>query len=89
MLARMKEMLVMGVATGIVALLTDTIGFFTIMVISIPTIQELALIASLGVSVITLTNFFLLPLMLSYLRLPPSYADWVTTRRQRGALSHR
>jgi len=75
------------IGPGIVALLTDTIGFFTIMVISIPTIQELALIASLGVSVITLTNFFLLPLMLSYLRLPPSYADWVTTRRRRGEVT--
>jgi predicted RND superfamily exporter protein len=72
------------IAPGIIALLTDTIGFFTIMVIPIPTIQELALIASLGVSVITLTNFFLLPLLLSYLRLPPAYADWVAARRQRG-----
>ncbi|MFZ9747950.1 MAG: efflux RND transporter permease subunit, partial [Opitutaceae bacterium] len=65
------------IGPGIIALVTDTVGFFTIMVIPIPTIQELALIASLGVSVITLTNFFLLPLLLSYLRLPPSYADWV------------
>jgi len=72
------------IGPGIIALLTDTIGFFTIMVIPIPTIQELALIASLGVSVITLTNFFLLPLLLSYLCLPPSYADWVAARRQRG-----
>lgn len=75
------------IGPGIVALLTDTIGFFTIMVIPIPTIQELALIASLGVSVITLTNFFLLPLLLSYLRLPPSYAEWVAARRQRGEVT--
>jgi predicted RND superfamily exporter protein len=36
------------------------------------------------VSVITITNFFLLPLLLSYLRLPKSYADWVAARRERG-----
>lgn len=72
------------IAPGIVALLTDTIGFLTMLVIAIPTIQELAFTASLGVSVITITNFFLLPLLLSYLHLPPSYADWVARRRARG-----
>ncbi len=69
---------------GIVALLTDTVGFITMLVIKIPTIQELAITASLGVSVIVLTNFFLLPLLLSYLRLPPSYAQWVAARRAQG-----
>ncbi len=72
------------IAPGIVALLTDTIGFLTMLVIDIPTIQELAFTASLGVSVIAITNFFLLPLLLSYLRLPPSYAEWVARRRARG-----
>ncbi|MBI5693516.1 MAG: MMPL family transporter [Verrucomicrobia bacterium] len=69
---------------GIVALLTDTVGFLTMLVIKIPTIQELAITASLGVSVIIITNFFLLPLILSYLRLPPSYATWVAGRRATG-----
>ena len=72
------------IAPGIVALMTDTIGFLTMLVIPVPTIQELAFTASLGVSVITITNFFLLPLLLSYLRLPPSYAEWVARRRTRG-----
>ena len=72
------------IGPGIVALLTDTVGFITMLVIKIPTIQELAITASLGVSVIALTNFFLLPLLLSYLRLPPSYARWVAARRERG-----
>lgn len=72
------------IVPGIVALLTDTIGFITMLVIKIPVIQELAINASLGVSVITITNFFLLPLLLSYLRLPKSYADWVAARRERG-----
>ena len=72
------------IVPGIVALLTDTVGFITMLVIKIPVIQELAINASLGVSVITITNFFLLPLLLSYLRLPPSYAVWVSARRERG-----
>ena len=66
---------------GVVALMTDTVGFITMLVIKIPTIQELALIASLGVSVIVITNFFLLPILLSYLHLPPSYGQWVAARR--------
>jgi predicted RND superfamily exporter protein len=69
---------------GIVALLTDTVGFITMLVIKIPTIQELAITASLGVSVIIITNFFLLPLILSYLRLPSTYAAWVAARRATG-----
>ena len=72
------------IAPGIVALLTDTVGFITMLVIPIPTIRELAVTASLGVSVIVVTNFFLLPILLSYLRLPPSYAEWVAHRRARG-----
>ncbi|HEY1109353.1 MAG TPA: MMPL family transporter, partial [Opitutaceae bacterium] len=70
------------IVPGIVALLTDTVGFITMLVIKIPTIQELAITASLGVSVIVITNFFLLPILLSYLRLPPSYAIWVAKRRE-------
>lgn len=72
------------IVPGIVALVTDAAGFLTMFVIKIPTIQELAITASLGVSVIAITNFFLLPLLLSYLRLPPSYAQWVAKRRARG-----
>ncbi|MFM8617298.1 MAG: efflux RND transporter permease subunit, partial [Opitutaceae bacterium] len=72
------------IVPGIVALLTDTIGFITMLVIKIPVIQELAINASLGVSVITITNFFQLPLLLSYLHLPRSYAVWVAARRERG-----
>jgi uncharacterized protein len=69
------------IVPGIVALLTDTVGFITMLVIKIPTIQELAITASLGVSVIAITNFFLLPILLSYLHLPPSYGRWVAERR--------
>ena len=71
------------IVPGVVALMTDTVGFITMFVIKIQVIRELALIASLGVSVIVVTNFLLLPIMLSYLRLPPSYGTWVAKRRAR------
>ena len=71
------------IVPGMVALSTDTVGFLTMLVIKIETIHELAITASLGVGVIIITNFFLLPILLSYLRLPPSYADWVARRRAR------
>lgn len=58
---------------GGVALLTDTIGFLTILFIDIRIIRELALTASLGVMVIILTNLFLLPVLLSYLRFKEEY----------------
>jgi predicted RND superfamily exporter protein len=81
------------IVPGVVALMTDTVGFITMLVIKIPTIQELAIIASLGVSVIVFTNFFLLPIMLSYLHLPPTYGAWVAARRAKsdrlwGRLAH-
>jgi predicted RND superfamily exporter protein len=69
------------IVPGIVALMTDTVGFITMLVIKIPTIQELAITASLGVTVIVITNFFLLPILLSYLHFPESYARWVAGRR--------
>jgi predicted RND superfamily exporter protein len=72
------------IVPGIVALLTDTVGFITMLVIKIQTIRELAITASLGVTVIIITNFFLLPILLSYLRLPDSYARWVAGRRAKG-----
>ena len=51
---------------GGVALISDTIGFLTILLIKIEIIQEMAITASLGVAVIILTNLFLLPILLSY-----------------------
>ena len=66
---------------GGVALIADTIGFLTILEIKIQTIRELAISASLGVCVIIVTNLFLLPIILSSLRLPPAYGQWIAARR--------
>ncbi len=58
---------------GIIALLSDTIGFITILFIKIRMIQELAITAGLGVAVIILTNLFLLPVLLSYMTFSEKY----------------
>ncbi|MGL5392741.1 MAG: efflux RND transporter permease subunit, partial [Shewanella sp.] len=51
---------------GGVALLSDTVGFVTLLFIDIGIIRELAISASIGVGVIILTNLILLPLMISF-----------------------
>ncbi|WP_462151334.1 efflux RND transporter permease subunit [Pseudoalteromonas xiamenensis] len=51
---------------GGIALLSDTVGFLTLLAIDIGIIRELAITASLGVGVIIFTNLVLLPVMASY-----------------------
>ncbi|MBD3872187.1 MAG: RND family transporter [Acidobacteria bacterium] len=60
---------------GGIALLSDTIGFITIMLIEIRMIQEMAITASLGVAVIILTDLILVPVLLSYVQLTASYQE--------------
>lgn len=60
--------------TGMVALITDAIGFAVLMVIDIPVIQDLAVTASLGVATLIITNLILLPILLSYLGVSASAA---------------
>jgi predicted RND superfamily exporter protein len=64
-------------APGVIALVSDTIGFLTILFISIRIIQELAITASIGVAVIILTNLMLLPVLLSWVQLknPHKYRE--------------
>lgn len=54
---------------GGVALLSDTVGFLTLLSIDIGIIRELAISASLGVAVIILTNLILLPVVISFISL--------------------
>lgn len=54
---------------GGAALLSDTVGFLTVLLIDIRIIQEMAITASIGVAVIILTNLFLLPVLMSYIRI--------------------
>ncbi|ABG40519.1 putative membrane protein [Paraglaciecola sp. T6c] len=58
---------------GGVALLSDTIGFMTLLVIDIGIIRELAITASMGVAVIILTNLLLLPVLMSFVKFSEKY----------------
>lgn len=51
---------------GMLALLSDAIGFLTLLLIEIDVIQGLAVAASIGVAVIIITNLVLHPVILSY-----------------------
>jgi uncharacterized protein len=51
---------------GLTALLCDAVGFGVLMIIQIKVIQDLALIASIGVAVLIFTNLILLPILLSF-----------------------
>jgi uncharacterized protein len=51
---------------GLTALLCDAVGFAVLALIRIQAIQDLALVASIGVAVLIFTNLVLLPVLLSY-----------------------
>jgi predicted RND superfamily exporter protein len=51
---------------GLVALLSDGIGFAMLFVIDIGAIRDLALVASVGVGLVIFTNLVLLPILMSY-----------------------
>ncbi len=53
---------------GGIALLSDTVGFLTLLAIDIGIIRELAITASLGVAIVILTNLILLPVLVSFVR---------------------
>jgi predicted RND superfamily exporter protein len=66
---------------GAIAILTDTVGFITIYLVKVPIIQELALTASLGVTLIILTDRFMLPVLMTYTRMSPGFRRRVNFRR--------
>ncbi len=68
---------------GTIALLSDTIGFLTIMFIEIDIIREMAITASLGVAVIILTNLILIPVLLSYVKFDQRYRQKLIVRTKR------
>ncbi|MGI2096901.1 efflux RND transporter permease subunit [Shewanella glacialipiscicola] len=69
---------------GGVALLSDTVGFITLLSIDIGIIRELAISASLGVGVIIFTNLILLPLVISFTDIKVSKHAVPTTEDVRG-----
>ncbi|RTL52472.1 MAG: RND family transporter [Rhodocyclaceae bacterium] len=59
---------------GLTALLCDAVGFAVLTIIKIKVIQDLAIIASIGVAVLIFTNLILLPILLSYVGVSPDAA---------------
>lgn len=51
---------------GLTALVADAVGFGILSIIQIKVIQDLALIAGIGVAILIFTNLMLLPVLLSY-----------------------
>ncbi len=68
---------------GLIALVSDGIGFLTLMVIDIPVIQELALTASIGVAVLIFTNLLLMPALLSYTGLTNACMNYIKRNQEK------
>ncbi len=86
---------------GATALLANALGFMVIAMVDIEIVRELALTATIGVTVMIVTNKVLLPILLSYMRISAASAqklrgketagDWLWARlgflaTRRGAL---
>jgi len=67
---------------GIMALVTALVGFLTLYLIPIPMIQEMSLMASIGVALKIITNLFMLPIVASYCRFGPAYVARITRARE-------
>jgi predicted RND superfamily exporter protein len=63
------------IVAGLTALLCDAVGFAVLIMIKIEVIQDLAIIASIGVAVLIFTNLLLLPILLSYTGVSPRAAE--------------
>ena len=68
---------------GMTALISDGIGFLTLLMIDIEAIKELAIAASVGIAVIVLTNLVLLPILMSYFGMTKSGIAHVNEKSQK------
>jgi predicted RND superfamily exporter protein len=59
---------------GLTALLANIVGFAVLMIIDIPIIRDMALVTSVGVTVLIFTKLVLIPVMLSYIGVDPAAA---------------
>ncbi len=57
------------IKAGSMGLAMEALGFLTLLLIKIQVIQSMAISASVGVALILLTNFILLPVLMSYFRI--------------------
>ncbi|MBI5716939.1 MAG: MMPL family transporter [Burkholderiales bacterium] len=69
---------------GLTALLCDAVGFAVLALIPIRVIQDLAVVASIGVAVLIFTNLVLLPVLLSFAGVSPHAAARSLAQEQQG-----
>lgn len=69
---------------GAVALLANALGFVVIAFVQIRMVQELTITATLGVTVMIITNKMLLPILLSYRQFSPAAAHKLRGRETMG-----
>ena len=67
---------------GSMALVTDLVGFGTLILIPIQMIQELAITASIGVALKILTNLVMLPVMASYFKIEDGFVEKIAKSRE-------
>ncbi|RJP36354.1 MAG: RND family transporter [Desulfobacteraceae bacterium] len=67
---------------AVTALVTDIIGFGSLLVINIGVIQELAIGSTIGVAGLILTNTFLMPIILSYTGVSSSAVKWLHSEEE-------
>lgn len=60
---------------GATALIANALGFMVIAFVHIEMVHDLALTATIGVLLMTITNKMLLPILLSYMRFSPAQAE--------------
>ena len=60
---------------GSMALVTDLVGFATLYLIPVPMIQEMAIVASVGVALKIVSNLIMLPLVAAYFPVKAGYAE--------------
>ncbi|NUU35549.1 RND family transporter [Pseudomonas sp. C2B4] len=70
---------------GAVALLANALGFMVIALVDIEMVRELAITATLGVSVMIITNKMLLPILLSFMRLSAADAHKLRGKETMGS----
>ncbi len=67
---------------GMTALVSDALGFITMVLIPIQVIRDLGIAASVGVAAILLSNLVLLPILMSYVGISNKAASRLRVRRQ-------
>lgn len=68
---------------GLVALVSDGIGFATLFMIDIGAIKDLAMAASIGVALVIFTNLVLLPVLMSYVGVSQRCVDHAQYKLQK------